>query len=66
MLTPILFIGTVCVLFIRSYTLVRQIERGQKKGAETEAVAETNGSGEPVADSASLVIDEEKAELAKA
>ncbi|KAB5590111.1 MFS transporter [Ceratobasidium theobromae] len=33
-MTPLLFAGTLCVLVIRSYTLVRQVERGQKKGAE--------------------------------
>ncbi|KAF8608521.1 MFS general substrate transporter [Ceratobasidium sp. AG-I] len=64
-LTPILFVGTLCAFFIRSYTLVRQIERGQKKGTEAEVVAEINGFGEPLPDSASLVTDEEKAEPAK-
>ena len=64
-MTPLLFVGTLCVLVLRSYTLVRQVERGQKKGEEAEAVAEANESGEPVPDSATPVRDEEKAEPAK-
>ncbi|ELU38441.1 MFS amino acid permease [Rhizoctonia solani AG-1 IA] len=35
-MTPLLFVGTVCILFIRSYTLVRQVERGQKKAGEAD------------------------------
>ncbi|CAE6434718.1 unnamed protein product [Rhizoctonia solani] len=44
-MTPLLFFGTVCVLFIRSYTLVRQVERGQKKGEAAEP--KPDESGEP-------------------
>lgn len=69
-MTPLLFFGTLCVFIIRSYTLVRQIERGQKKGAATEAGAGAEGgtvesADEPVPDSAATVSDEEKAEPAK-
>ncbi|KDN44417.1 hypothetical protein RSAG8_05464, partial [Rhizoctonia solani AG-8 WAC10335] len=46
-MTPILFVGTICVLFIRSYTLVRQVERGQKKGGEPKP----DESSEPQAES---------------
>ncbi|QRV79122.1 major facilitator superfamily transporter [Ceratobasidium sp. AG-Ba] len=62
-MTPILFFGTLCVLLLRSYTLVRQVERGQKKGAEKEGTeGNTDESTEPVPDSVSPVRDEEKAE----
>ncbi|KAF8739651.1 MFS general substrate transporter, partial [Rhizoctonia solani] len=44
-MTPLLFVGTVCILFIRSYTLVRQVERGQKKASEADP--KTDESGEP-------------------
>ncbi|KAG9127819.1 hypothetical protein FRC07_008829 [Ceratobasidium sp. 392] len=59
-MTPLLFFGTLCVLVLRSYTLVRQVERGQKKGAEKDKIDE---SVEPVPDSASPVRDEEKGEV---
>ncbi|KAG9086328.1 hypothetical protein FRC06_003147 [Ceratobasidium sp. 370] len=63
-MTPLLFFGTLCVLVLRSYTLVRQVERGQKKGAEkTEAEGEPDESTEPIPESASPVRDEEKAEF---
>ncbi|KAG8698490.1 hypothetical protein FRC08_005882 [Ceratobasidium sp. 394] len=63
-MTPLLFVGTVCILVLRSYTLVRQVERGQKKGAEkAETSGEPDESAEPVPESASPVRDEEKGEV---
>lgn len=61
-MTPLVFFGTLCVFFIRPYTLVRQVERGQKKGAEAEAAESME---EPVPDSAVTLPDEEKAEPVK-
>jgi len=66
-MTPLLFFGTLCVLVLRSYTLVQQVERGQKKGAEkAEAEVKPDESAEPVPDSASPVRDEEKGEVESA
>ncbi|KAG8773549.1 hypothetical protein FRC12_002470 [Ceratobasidium sp. 428] len=62
-MTPLLFFGTLCVLVLRSYTLVRQVERGEKKGAEKSKVDE---SADPAPESASPVRDEEKGEITAA
>lgn len=58
-MTPILFVGTLGVFVIRSYTLARQVERGQKKGAQTDV------SAEPQPVEAARSQDVEKAESTK-
>ncbi|KAG8742710.1 hypothetical protein FRC10_000984 [Ceratobasidium sp. 414] len=63
-MTPLIFFGTLCILVLRSYTLVRQVERGQKKGTEkAETEVEPDESAEPVPEPASPVRDEEKGEI---
>jgi hypothetical protein len=63
-MTPLLFVGMVCVVFLRSYTLVRQVERGQKKDV-ADGKAEDE-SAEPAPTSVASVRDEEKNEVVAA
>ncbi|KAJ1304324.1 hypothetical protein OPQ81_005483 [Rhizoctonia solani] len=60
-MTPLLFVGTVCVLFIRSYTLVRQVERGQKKGGEAEPQPDQSSESQPESPASAKSRDIEKA-----
>ncbi|CAE6475829.1 hypothetical protein ACGC1H_007256 [Rhizoctonia solani] len=69
-MTPLLFVGTVCVFFIRSYTLVRQVERGQKKGDEPKSDESSEPQPESPASAQSRDIEkaipeEERKEVAK-
>ncbi|EUC58681.1 MFS transporter [Rhizoctonia solani AG-3 Rhs1AP] len=68
-MTPLLFVGTVCVFFIRSYTLVRQVERGQKKGGEPKQDESSEPQPESPASAQSRDIEkaipEEEKEVAK-
>ncbi|CAE6408597.1 unnamed protein product [Rhizoctonia solani] len=68
-MTPLLFFGTVCVFFIRSYTLVRQVERGQKKGGEPKQDESSEPQPESPASAQSRDIEkaipEEEKEVAK-
>ncbi|CAE6446452.1 unnamed protein product [Rhizoctonia solani] len=60
-MTPLLFFGTVCVLFIRSYTLVRQVERGQKKGGEAQPDSDESSEPQPESPASAESRDVEKA-----
>jgi hypothetical protein len=63
-MTPLLFVGTLCVIVLRSYTLVRQVERGEKKGAQAEP--EQDESAEPQPAESARSQDVEKAIVEKA
>ncbi|KAG8732166.1 hypothetical protein FRC11_000294 [Ceratobasidium sp. 423] len=60
-MTPLLFVGTICLLFIRSYTLVRQIERGQKEGGEAEPKPDESSEPQPESPASAQSEDVEKA-----
>ncbi|CAE6445742.1 putative transporter C3H1,06c [Rhizoctonia solani AG-1 IB] len=60
-MTPFLFVGTVCVLFIRSYTLVRQVERGQKEGSNAEPKTDEPSEAQPESPASAQSRDIEKA-----
>ncbi|EJD03251.1 MFS general substrate transporter [Fomitiporia mediterranea MF3/22] len=53
--TPIAFVGLLCVLVLREYTLVRTVERGQKQGKERDSIVASERPSVAIEKSANAV-----------